>query len=101
MIILGDFNAEISDLNMDSVCTICNLKCIIKEPASYKKPDNPTYTDLILTNCPTNFQESSTLETGLPDFRKIVLTAFKYKAPNLTPKVVSYRKYKHFAISLD
>ena len=52
--------------------------------------------DLILTNCPKNFQESLTLETGLLDFHKMVLTVFKSKAPNLTPKVVSYWKYKHF-----
>ena len=69
------------------------LKCIIKEPTCYKNPDNPTCIDLILTNCPKNFQESSTLETGLSDFHKMVLTVFK---SNLTPKVVSYQKYKHF-----
>ena len=96
MIILGDFNAEISNFSMESFCTINNLKCIIKEPTCYKNPDNPTCIDLILTNCPKNFQESSTLETGLSDFHKMVLTVFKSKAPNLTPKVVSYRKYKYF-----
>ena len=26
----------------------------------------------------------------------MVLTVLKSEAPNLTPKVVSYRKYKHF-----
>ena len=96
MIILGDFNAEISDSSMESFCSINNLKCIIKEPTCYKNPDNPTCIDLILTNCPKNFQESSTLETGLSDFHKMVLTVFKSEAPNLTPKVVSYRKYKLF-----
>ena len=76
LIILGDFNAEISDSSMESFCTINNLKCIIKEPTCYKNPDNPTCIDLILTNCPKNFQESSTLETGLSDFHKMVLTVF-------------------------
>ena len=90
MIILGDFNAETSDFNMKFFCTINNLKCIINEPTCYKNPDNPTCIDLILTNCPRNFQESSTLETGLSDFHKMVLTVFKSEAPNLTPKVVSY-----------
>ena len=47
LIILGDFNAEISDFNMESFCTINNLKCIIKEPTCYKNPDNPTCIDLI------------------------------------------------------
>ena len=88
LIILGDFNAEISDFNMESFCTINNFKCIIKETACYKNPDNPTCIDLILTNWPKNFQESSTLETGLSDFHKMVLTVFKSEAPNLTPRVV-------------
>ena len=39
--------------------------------------------DFILINCPKNFQESSTLETGLSDFHKMVLTVFKSEAPNL------------------
>ena len=96
LIILGDFNAEISDFNLESFCTINNLKCSINEPTCYKNPDNSTCIDIILTNRPKNFQESSTLETGLSDFRKMVLTVFKSEASNRTPKVVSYRKCKHF-----
>ena len=69
---------------------------MIKEPTCYKNLDNPTCVDLVLTNCPKNFQESPTLETGLSDFQKMVLTVFKSEAPNLTPRVVSYRKHKHF-----
>ena len=42
-----------------------------------------------MTNCPKNFEELSTLETGLSDFHKMVVTVFKSKAPNVTPKVVS------------
>ena len=81
---------------MESFCTINNLKCIIKEPICYKNPGNTTCIDLILINCPKNFQEFSSLETGLLDFHKMVLTVFKSKTPNLTPTVVSYRKYKQF-----
>ena len=84
-------------LKIKSFCTInAHLKCIVKELTCYKNPDNPTCIDLILTNCLKNFQESSTLETGLSDFHKMVLTVFKSEVPNLTPRVVSYRKYKHF-----
>ena len=79
-----------------SFSIINNTKCIIKEPTCYKNPDNPTCIDLISKNCPKNFQQSSTLEPGLSDFHKMVLTVFKSEAPNLAPKVVSYRKYKRF-----
>ena len=73
---------------MESFCTINNLKCTIKEQTCYKNPDNPNCIDLTLTNCPKNFQESSTLETVLSDFHKMVLTVFKSEAPSLTPRVV-------------
>ena len=98
LIILGDFNTEIYDFNMESFCTRNNFKCIIKETTCYKNPDNLTCIDLSLTNCPINFQELSTLETGLSDFHKMVLTVFKSEAPKSkseTPRVVSYQKYKH------
>ena len=85
-----------TDFKVESFCTINNLKYIIKEPTCYKNPYNPTCIDLILTNCPKNFQELSTLETALSHFYEIVLTVFKSEAPTLTPKVVSYQKYKHF-----
>ena len=96
LITFCDFNVEISDFSMEFFCVINNLKWIIKEPTCYKIPNNPTCINLILTNCPKNFQESSTLETWLSDFHKMVLTEFKSEAPKLTPRVVSYRKYKHF-----
>ena len=50
LIILDDFNAEIYESNMESFCTINNLKCIMEEPTCYENPDNPTCIDLILTN---------------------------------------------------
>ena len=98
MITLGDFNTEISDLNMECFCTVNNLKCIIKEPTFYKNPDYPTCLDLIFTNYPKNFQDLSTFETGLSYFHNVVLTVCKSKAPNFTPKVISYRKDKHFDV---
>ena len=91
LIILDEFNAEMSDLTMESFCTINNLKYITKEETCYKSPDNPICIDLIMTNCPKNFQELPNLE-----FHKMVLTVFKSKAVNPTPKFVSYRKYKSF-----
>ena len=42
LIIIGDFNVEISDLKMESFCTKNNPKCIINEPTFNKNPDNLT-----------------------------------------------------------
>ena len=49
----------------------------ISKPTCYKNPDNPSCIDLILTNCPNYFQNSSTFETRLSDFHKLTLTLFK------------------------
>ena len=72
IIVLGDFNAEISQPDLASFCAIYNLKSLINEPTCYKNPDNPSTIDLILTNCSNHFQESSVFETGLSDFHKMI-----------------------------
>ena len=63
------FNAEISETNL-AFFTLYNFKSLI----CFKNPDNPFCIDLILTNCPNYFQNSSTFETGLSDFHKLILT---------------------------
>ena len=37
-----------------------------------------------------------TLETGLPDFHKLIVTIMKTKHEHFPPKVVNYRDYKNF-----
>ena len=55
---MGDFSAEISELNLVSFCTIYNFKRLINKPICHKNPGNPSCIDLILTNCPNYFQNS-------------------------------------------
>ena len=40
-LIMGDFNADVSDPSMTSFCTLFKLKSIFKEPTCYKNPENP------------------------------------------------------------
>ena len=84
---IGDFNAEISDNHMDSFCAIYHLKSLIKEPTCYKNPN------LILINSPRQFKSTLKLETGLSDFHKMTVAAFKSEFPHQKPKMVSYRNY--------
>ena len=70
-----DSNAEISEPNLASFCTIRSFKRLINKP--YKNPDNRSCIDLILTNSPNYFQYETTFETGLSDFHKLILTLFK------------------------
>ena len=87
IILIGDFNVEISDSHMDSFCAIYHLKSLIKEPTCYKNPEKPTCIDLILTNSPRQFQATLTLETGLSDFHKMTVAGFKSEFPHQKPKI--------------
>ena len=91
--ILGCVNKvrqDISEPNLPSFCVFYNFKSLINKPTCYKNPDNPCI-DLILTNCPNYFQNSSTFETGLSDFHKLILTLFKSEIPQQRPNIISYR----------
>ena len=52
IILIGDFNLEISDSHMNSFCAIYHLTSLIKEPTYYKNPEKPTWIDLILKSSP-------------------------------------------------
>ena len=67
----------------------------MKEPNCYKNPDNPSCIDLFLTNRPRTFQCTTTIETGISDFHKLVVTVLKtYQKQR--PKIIYYRNYKNF-----
>ena len=96
IILIRDFNGEISDSHRDSFCAIYHLKSLIREPTCYKNPEKPTCIDLRLTNSLSQFQATLTLETGLSDFHKVTVATFKLEFPPQKPKMISYQNYKHF-----
>ena len=51
-----------------------------------------------LTNNLKYFEDCLTLETGLPDFHKLIVTIMKTKHERSTPKIVSYRDYKNLIL---
>ena len=69
---------------------------MIREPTCYENPEKPTCIDLILINSTWQFQATLTLDTGLSDFRKTVVTAFKSEFSHQKLKMISYRNSKHF-----
>ena len=77
IIILGDFN-------------------VVKEPTCYKNPHNPSSIDIILTNHAKSFQNSITIETGLSDHHKMILTVLNMYVKKREPTVIKYRNYKNF-----
>ena len=70
------------------------MENLINNFTSYKDPNKPTCIDLMLTNKPRSFKNSSMLETGLSDFHKIILTVMRAYFVKQTSKVAYYRDYK-------
>ena len=97
IILMGDFNSEYTEHDMADFCCTYNLSSLIKEKTCFKSVENPTCTDLILTNRHQSFQNSSVIETGLSDFHKLTITVLKTTLRKKPPKIISYRNYKKFS----
>ena len=82
---------------MDDFCSLYHLKSLIRVPTCFKSSERPTCIDLILTNRPHNFQNSTVIETGLSDFHLLTITVLKTTFRKRPPKVVKYRDYKHYS----
>ena len=82
IVILGDFNVEKENNYMKIFCKNYNFKTLIKQPTCYKNPDNPTCTDLILTNVPRSFKSACVLEAWLSDFHLMTLTVMRKRFKN-------------------
>ena len=97
VIVFGDFNSEIEEEPMSDFCSIYNLKSLIKIPTCFKNDKNPSCIDLILTNKPHSFQNSTVLETGLSDFHKLTVVVMKTSFRKKPPQVIRYRNYKRYS----
>ena len=97
ILILGDFNVEVDDVNMQSFCESYNLTSLIKQPTCYKNPDKPSCIDLILTNNTHMFQSTCVIETGLSDFHLMTVTVMRKTFKKLMPRLINYRSFKSFS----
>ena len=84
ILLLGDFNSEFSELCLN-FCDIYNLKNLVKQPAFYKNPDNPSCIDLFLTIRLQTFHCTTTIEAGISNLYKLMVTVLKtfYKKQGL------------------
>ena len=87
ILLLGDFNSTMSEKPMKDFCELYDLQNLIKDPTCYKNASNPSSIDVILTNRKNSFQNSMTIETGLSDYHKMIVTVLKvhFKRMNLLP----------------
>ena len=73
-----------------------NSANIVKDKTYFKNLDNPTCTDLFITNRPRCFKNTTAFSTGLSDFLKIAFTVLKTSFSKAPPKEMFYRDYKIF-----
>ena len=57
---------------------------------------NPSAIDLIITDKPKSFQNTTGVSTGISDFHKMVMTSMKTTFQKASPKVIVYRDMKSF-----
>ena len=77
ILLIGDFNSETSEKSMHDFCNVYNLESLSNTSTCFKKRENPSSIDLLLTNSKNNFDEAVVLESGLSDFHKLVVSVFK------------------------
>ena len=94
--LLGDLNVDSSDPVLNDFCNVYNLFSIVKEPTCFKNADNPSYIDVFLANCPRSFQNTLTIEAGMSDFYKMIITVMKVFYKKQKPKIIQLGNYKNF-----
>ncbi len=101
VMIMGDINIDTHDFQhpgytkLISFCDVFGLSNLVKDKTCFTK-NHCSSIDVMLTNKPRCFQNTSVFETGLSDFHGLVLTLMKIHIPRLKPKIVKYRSYKKF-----
>ena len=96
LLLLGDWNSEVTEKGMKEFCEVYHLENLIKDPTCYKSTKNPSSIDIILTNKKLSFQNSMTVETGLSDFHKMTVTVLKRYFKKKDPITITYRNLKSF-----
>ena len=79
----------------EDILLILYISSLTKEPKCYKNPHNPSCIDLVLTNSPYSFQNSSVIETGLSGFHMMTVTVTKttYKKLKLELLIIAITNF--------
>ena len=84
----------VNERELKNFLDLYSLKSMIKEPTCFKS-ENPKCIDLVLTNRDRSVHSTTTVETGLSDFHKMILTVLKTKCQKIGASVINYRSYKN------
>ena len=98
-ILAGDLNFDISEPSkskpLQELCEIFDMQTLVNEPTCFKS-EKGTVIDNFITNRKNMFQCTQTVETGVSDHHKLILTVFKCHFPKQLRKRITYRSYKNF-----
>ena len=89
---MGEFNVELSNDFVDSLCGSYSLKSIIKKNTCFPNPNNSTCIDLILTKRQKCFESSTIIETRLSDVHQLTVIVLE----SYFKKLIQ-REFKNFS----
>ena len=92
--LIGDFNMTPENKSLTYFNNSSNFQHLISEPTCFKSI-KPSQIDHILTNHKKSFMKSSTMETGISDFHKMIFTIIKYTFTKGKAKTLYYRNLKN------
>ena len=83
-LLAGDFNVEDEEDCLREFLFHYNAKNLVKENTCFRSTEHPKCIDLFLTNSYQNFQNTSTVATGLSGFHKMAIAVLKntFRKPN-------------------
>ena len=76
-LIIGDLNTEMSEPFLNEFSQTYNLESIVNKLTLFKNPKDSSCLDLMLATNQERFLKAKTVETGLSDFQKTVVSVFK------------------------
>ena len=100
-LVTGDLNIDFSNSKMDTNSYLSDfidnfsLTNIVNSKTCFKTL-NGALLDIMLTNKPKSFFKTITIETGLSDCHKMIVTFLRASFKRIPSKNIVYRDYKHF-----
>ena len=96
LLLPADFKADEEMSTFGGFLEDNNLKNIVKDKTCFKNALNPSCIELFLTNTPHCFQNTCSINTGLSDFYRMILTVHKTTFRKAKPIVIQYICYKKY-----
>ena len=78
---------------------IIALSSLNIDPTCFKNSKNPSYINILLTNCKPSSMKTSVFKTAVSDHHKIISSITKLQFTRESPKTSYYRDYHKFDIN--